>query len=140
MLLSQRVSGDRQLSIVLPDAAPTAESGEPFPPGFCHFPQLGEEFFRQLTAEQLITRLVKGYRKAEWQKTRERNQALDTRIYARAAASHFGIDRFQEQHGAALEKQMSIRATAALPQPAGHSGSGTGQTGTQRAVCGPIQP
>ena len=25
---------------------PTAESGEPFPPGFCHFPQLGEEFFR----------------------------------------------------------------------------------------------
>src|SRR4051794_34588640 len=96
----------------------TAESGEPFPPGFCHFPQVGEEFFRQLTAEQLITRLVKGYRKPEWQKTRERNEALDTRIYARAAASHFGIDRFQEQHWAALEKQMGIRAAvAALPQP-----------------------
>jgi hypothetical protein len=42
------------------------------------------------------------YRKPEWQKTRERNEALDTRIYARAAASQFGIDRFQEQHWAAL--------------------------------------
>src|SRR5438067_8192945 len=47
---------------------PTGESGDPFPPGFCHFPQLGEEFFRQLTAEQLITKLVKGYRRTEWQK------------------------------------------------------------------------
>jgi phage terminase large subunit GpA-like protein len=96
---------------------PTAESGEPFPPGFCHFPQLGEEFFRQLTAEQLITKLVKGYRKNEWQKMRERNEALDTRIYARAAASHFGIDRFQEQHWAALEKHMGVRALVASPQP-----------------------
>src|SRR5690242_19841889 len=96
---------------------PTTESGEPCPPGFCHFPQLGEEFFRQLTAEQLITRIVKGYRKPEWQKTRERNEALDTRIYARAAASHFGIDRFQENHWGALEKQIDIRAAAASPHP-----------------------
>jgi phage terminase large subunit GpA-like protein len=94
---------------------PTTESDEPFPPGFCHFPQLGEEFFRQLTAEQLITRLVKGYRQPEWQKMRERNEALDTRIYARAAASQFGIDRFQEQHWAALEHQMEIRAMATPP-------------------------
>jgi phage terminase large subunit GpA-like protein len=78
---------------------------------------LGEEFFRQLTAEQLITKVVKGYRKTQWRKMRERNEALETRIYARAAASHFGIDRFQDQHWAALEKQMSIRSSAALPQP-----------------------
>src|SRR4051812_21627842 len=94
---------------------PTAGRGDSFPPGFFHFPQLGEEFFRQLTAEQLITRLVNGYRKSEWQKMRERNEALDTRIYARAAASQFGIDRFQEQHWAALEKQMGINATATPP-------------------------
>jgi phage terminase large subunit GpA-like protein len=80
----------------------------------------------------LINRLVKGYRKTEWQKTRERNEALDTRIYARAAASHFGIDRFQEQHWAALEHQMGIRAAAALqpeqvitpaPEPARQEGN-----------------
>ena len=60
-----------------------------------------------------MTRLVKGYRKTEWQKIRERNEALDTRIYARAAASQFGIDRVEEQHWAALEKQMSIKPTPA---------------------------
>jgi hypothetical protein len=65
----------------------------------------------------LIARLVNGHRKREWQKTRERNEGLDTRIYARAATSHFGIDRFQEQHWAALGKQMGIRAAAASPQP-----------------------
>ena len=37
---------------------PTAESGEPFPPGFVHLPvhAAGEEFCRQLTAEQLVAR------------------------------------------------------------------------------------
>jgi 16S rRNA G966 N2-methylase RsmD len=47
---------------------PTVERGEAFPASYGHFPQLGEEFFRQLTAEQLITRIVKGYPKSEWQK------------------------------------------------------------------------
>ena len=43
---------------------PTEESGEPYPPGYCHFPKYGEEYFKQLTAEQLVTRVVKGYRRA----------------------------------------------------------------------------
>ena len=73
------------------------------------------------------------------QKMRERNEALDTRIYARAAASHFGIDRFQEQHWAALEHQMGSRAAAALTARAGdYSGSGTGQTGTQPGAADPF--
>jgi phage terminase large subunit GpA-like protein len=33
----------------------------------------------------LITKVVKGYRKTEWRKMRERNEALETRIHARAA-------------------------------------------------------
>jgi phage terminase large subunit GpA-like protein len=36
---------------------PTEESGEPYPPGYCHFPKYGEEYFKQLTAEQLVTRM-----------------------------------------------------------------------------------
>lgn len=70
--------------------------GETFPPypfGYCHFPQLGEEFFRQLTAESF--RVKKNARRAEWVKDRERNEALDTRIYARAAAAQYGLDRFR---------------------------------------------
>jgi phage terminase large subunit GpA-like protein len=95
---------------------PTEEellTGGNFPPGFCHFYQENEEFFRQLTAEQLVAREVKGYKKHEWTKTRDRNEALDTRVYALAAAVQFGMDRFQEKHWAALEAQF--KNVAPLP-------------------------
>ena len=49
---------------------PTEESGAAFPPGYCHFPKYGEEYFKQLTAEQSVTRVVKGYRKPGWGKRR----------------------------------------------------------------------
>jgi phage terminase large subunit GpA-like protein len=54
------------------------------------------EYFKQLTAEQLVTRIVKGYPKRIWQKIRDRNEALDCRVYARAAAIALGIDRWSE--------------------------------------------
>jgi len=87
------------------------------PPGYCHFPRYSDEYFKQLTAEQLVTRIVKGYRRPEWQKMRERNEALDARVYARAAASRVGIDRFREQHWADLERRMSRGAPAILTTP-----------------------
>ena len=43
-----------------------------------------------------------------FEKTRERNEALDCRIYARAAASLVGIDRFKEDHWRMLESQIGI--------------------------------
>jgi len=84
---------------------PTAEGGCPHPPGYCHFPKYSEEYFKQLTAEQLVTRIVKGYRRPEWQKSRDRNEALDCRVYARAAAAVYGIDRFVESTWMSLEQQ-----------------------------------
>lgn len=55
-------------------------------PGYCHFP-VGRDadWFRQLTAEKLVTRYVKGFPVREWHKTEERNEALDCRVYALAA-------------------------------------------------------
>jgi phage terminase large subunit GpA-like protein len=44
---------------------PTEESGQPCPPGYCHFPKYSEEYFKQITAEQLVTKVVKGYRRTE---------------------------------------------------------------------------
>jgi hypothetical protein len=32
-----------------------------------------EEHFKQITAEQLVAKVVKGYRRTEWQNTRDRN-------------------------------------------------------------------
>jgi phage terminase large subunit GpA-like protein len=57
--------------------------GNIFPLGYCHFPKYSEEYFKRITAEQLVTKIVKGYRRHEWQKMRERNEALDCRVYPR---------------------------------------------------------
>ena len=55
-------------------------------PGYIHFPTtLTEEYFKQLTAEKKITKYVKGFKKFEWVKTRERNEALDLFVYNIAA-------------------------------------------------------
>jgi phage terminase large subunit GpA-like protein len=54
-------------------------------PGYCHFPETRqEEYFEQLTGEKVVTRFVKGFPRREWVKTRARNEALDTRVYAYA--------------------------------------------------------
>ncbi len=73
------------------------EAGEAFPVGFCHFPKYPEEYFKQLTAERLVTKKdPRGFPRREWHKMRERNEALDCRVYARAAAAAYGIDRFSD--------------------------------------------
>ncbi|MCT0216088.1 phage terminase large subunit family protein, partial [Synechococcus sp. CS-1330] len=64
-----------------------------FPAGFVHLPKIDAEFIQQLCAEQLITRRDRnGFPVREWQKMRERNEALDCYVYARAAASAAGLD------------------------------------------------
>jgi phage terminase large subunit GpA-like protein len=92
------------------------EQGVAFPPGYCHFPRYSEEYFKQITAEQLVAKLVKGYRKLEWQKMRERNEALDCRVYARAAAARVGLDRFQEKHWRVVAERMGVPGSSA-PRP-----------------------
>jgi phage terminase large subunit GpA-like protein len=58
-----------------------------FGPGYCHVPADREdEWFKQITAEKLLTKYVKGQPKREWTKPdKARNEALDCRVYAYAA-------------------------------------------------------
>ena len=103
------------------------ESGLPHPPGYCHFPEHGEEYFRQLTAEHLVTVTKRtGFTSFEWQILPGReNHWLDCRIYARAAAALVGLDR----HAAAVVRARPPPApecrwraaglTAAAGAPAG---------------------
>jgi len=89
-----------------------------FPPGYCHFPQYGEEYFKQLTAERRVIRIHKGFPRASWEKDpARRNEALDCRVYARAAAAIFGIDRFQERHWRRLEGALGTRSDGAPASP-----------------------
>jgi len=79
-----------------------------FPAGTVHLPDwIDGEWLKQLTAEQLVTVAVRrSVSKLEWRKLRERNEALDLRVYARAAAWIAGADRWPEARWADLEGQL----------------------------------
>lgn len=75
---------------------------ETYPDGWCHFPEYDEEYFKGLTAEEMV---IIG-RRFEWRKIRERNEPLDARNYARAAATACQIDRYTEDSWKVLENEM----------------------------------
>lgn len=96
---------------------PTEESGDAYPHGYCHFPEYPEEFFKQLTAEEVVVRVVRGYKRYIWQKTRDRNEVLDCRVYARAVAILCGMDRITPEQWNENAQELG------LVQPATASGS-----------------
>ena len=64
-------------------------------PGFIHFPNraaFDDEYFAQLAAEKLVTKVRGSRAHAEWVQTRSRNEALDCLVYALAAARLSGKD------------------------------------------------
>lgn len=83
-------------------------AGEPKdPPGYCHFGTwLGEEYFRQITAEYFDQRMVRGRLLEEWKKLRRDNHWLDCRIYAMAMAEHMGLTRMTADEWAALRDRI----------------------------------
>lgn len=95
---------------------PVPKDGAPAA-GYCHFPELPEEFFRQLTAEELVPVTKRGYRKLEWTKLPgRRNEVLDCRVYARAAALVLGADRWPEARWARLEAALGVASPPPPPQ------------------------
>jgi phage terminase large subunit GpA-like protein len=84
------------------------EEGAALPPGWCHFPEQDEDYFKQLTAEHLVSRKNRrGYTTFEWELIPGReNHVLDARVYARAAAAVAGLDRFQESDWLKLERNV----------------------------------
>lgn len=57
-------------------------------PRYMHYPRgqgFDEEYFRQLTAEVSRTTYARGFPKRVYEKVRERNEALDLRVYGMAA-------------------------------------------------------
>ena len=105
------------------------EEGEPWPPGWCHFPGHGEEFFRQLTAERLTNTVDRrGYTKFEWIKTRPRNESLDCRIYNRAAAALVGADRWGDSRWEAERNNSGGIPSAPAPRPQQEQPAATAQS------------
>ena len=105
---------------------PTADElagGASFPPGTVHLPDwVDDEWLKQFVAEQLVTvKTKRGFARLEWQKLRERNEALDCRVYARAAAWIAGADRWSEARWADLAAQLGAGGDDADTPPAAGS-------------------
>jgi phage terminase large subunit GpA-like protein len=92
------------------DAGSPAGPVEP-PAGWCEWPEYGPDYFKQLTAEQLVTvKNRRGFIVQTWEVIPGRqNHALDARVYARAAAALVGLDRFRESDWAGLERPLAPR-------------------------------
>lgn len=82
------------------------------PPNYCHFPQYDEHYFRGLTAEQYVKKTVHGYTRYYWVKMYERNEPLDCRVYARAAAAVIGLDRKKPSQLEALGGKSACKPAA----------------------------
>lgn len=88
------------------------------PRGYCHFPQYPPEYFKGITAEQVEMNIDKrGFRRFEWVKKYERNEPLDCRVYARAAAAVVGIDLWEDHHWQILENSYGGSTTEAPQKP-----------------------
>lgn len=62
-------------------------------PGYIHFNDtLDDEYFKQLTAEKIVTKFHRGYKKRVFQKMRPRNEALDCMVYAVAAYAIINVN------------------------------------------------
>jgi phage terminase large subunit GpA-like protein len=106
-------------------------AGKSYPAGYVHLPRgTDAEWVKQLVGEQLVTvKTKRGFSRLEWQKLRERNEALDCRVYARAAAWIAGADRWSEAKWRDLEQQVGRPAAvkdelAVEPNPVPESTAG----------------
>lgn len=87
--------------------------------GYCNFPVgYTEEYFKQLTAETLVSHPRRdGRTRDEWKKTRERNEALDCRVYARAAISILGADRWNSKEWEIFARDLGIGESRGQVKP-----------------------
>jgi phage terminase large subunit GpA-like protein len=95
--------------------------------GYIHFSDdLPDTYFQQLTAEKVVTRFVRGYKKRVFVKIRPRNEALDCFCYGIAALSILNtdvnsiLDRLEYREDATeKEPQKNARAPFIPPMKKG---------------------
>jgi len=82
--------------------------------GYIHFnDSLSDEYFKQLTAEKVVTTFSRGYKKRIFKKSRDRNEALDCFVYSMAALAILNLDlntladRVKFKHNESLDAPKS---------------------------------
>lgn len=106
---------------------PNAE-GE-LPNGYCMWPAYGQEYFQGLCAEKRVAKVdTKNFTSWVWVKTYERNEPLDTRVYARAAANAVGMDKWVDRSWDIIDSSLTTRA----PQGSNNAGDQRKKSGNKR--------
>jgi phage terminase large subunit GpA-like protein len=101
-----------------------AKEGEP---GRCHFPTgRSQAYFDGLTAEKLMTKYHKGFKRLEYVKFRARNEPLDCRVYGTAALELLQVDLRAQRM--AQESRLR-RLAAAAEKPPETTGQGVKRAG-----------
>lgn len=77
-------------------------------PGYVHTSnELDDEFYKGITAEQLVTRYVKGRPRSEWTLRKgRRNEPLDLWVYGYAAAAYLGMLRWKSHDWDRIAQQI----------------------------------
>lgn len=102
--LRQRKPTDREI-----------EEGVVIPAGFAHFPEYDEQWFKGLTAEKRVMTTKNGRGVMTWVKEANvANEPLDCRIYARAAAAMFGLDRMSAEEFDRLEAPLLHKSVPSM--------------------------
>lgn len=119
-------------------------AGEGAPLDQVRFPAgMEAEYFQQLTAEQRVVRITRTGQKVEWVKIRTRNEALDCRIYATAAALSLGLDRWSDERWSQeADRPMELALAPARGDTARGSAQPTAPAGGEgaREVSVPLPP
>lgn len=89
-------------------------------PGYMHFSDvLDDEYFRQLTAEKLVTKYHKGFQRRSFEKIRPRNEALDCLVYALAAYAivNVNVNTLAARLASNTEDAKKVEQPAQQPRP-----------------------
>lgn len=78
-----------------------------YPDNFIHFPELSEEYFRQLTAEKAFLTTSGGKKKYTYKQIYSRNEALDCMVYAFGGFYILGLHRWSKSRWEQQLSQMS---------------------------------
>lgn len=108
------------------------DEDEELPPGWCHFPEYGREYFEQLCSEKLVAKEVRGRLAYTFEKIRKRNEALDCRVYARAASITLEIDRYTPEKWQKLRERASLTSGSMAVRDTGRDYSSSDRSGRGR--------
>jgi phage terminase large subunit GpA-like protein len=91
---------------------PLPDEDQPKPRGWSRWPKLGQDFFKGLCSEQLVSKIVRGRQSWTWEKIpgRERNEPWDLFVYNLAAATSLGLYQWDENRW--RQEEIAVKQSA----------------------------